>query len=405
MAILIDNLFASVILGHLWADLLNGQLGIILAYLSTPLGLSNAVIGLVITGYMVTQSVAQPVAGYLTDRIGPRWLVSGGLLWMGLFFSLAALIHGPASLVLLVIASLGSGALHPAGSSQVTLLGKVHLQGRETTAASYFFVAGQFGFFFGPLLGGPLLQRFGLPGIMPLILACLPVGAFSGWQLKSALRTHPVQREPGSSRGSLLPRPVVSGWIVAALVGVAAFQSFLSSNISTYIPKYLSDLGQPAGTYGLITALFMAGSGIGMLSGGILGDRFSRRGVITVSLLAASLPVYVIGVTGFSPWLYGMILLAGIFNGAANTSIFVTSQKMFPGSTGLASGLILAFMFSSGAVGTLLCGHLADAVGFPPVFMLTAACLLLGGFLGLALREPVPQLAESSPLQADYGKE
>jgi MFS transporter, FSR family, fosmidomycin resistance protein len=387
MSILFDELFASVAWGHFWVDLLNGALGVLLAYLSVPLGLTNWAIGAVSTGYMMLQSLFQPISGYLTDRIGPRWLIAGGVLWMGVFFGLATVAPGQGALVMLILAAIGSGSFHPAGSSQATLLGRVHLAGKEGTTASYFFVSGQGGYFFGPLVVGPLLERFGLLGILPFVLGTIPVGAFSGWQLRRAIRPQ-IERSDRKGVGSILPRPAVGGWVIASLAGTAVCQSFLSSNMSTFIPKHLADLGQSAGVYGLMAALFMGGSAIGNVTGGLLGDRFNRRVVIAGMLLGASLPLYLIGLVGASPALYVLIPLAGICNGAANTSIFVTSQRMFPGSTGLAAGLILAFMFSSGSVGTLLCGKLADVHGFPIVFWITAGMLVVGGLLALALREP-----------------
>jgi FSR family fosmidomycin resistance protein-like MFS transporter len=390
MAILIDNIFASVALSHLWVDLLNSLLAILLAYLSVPLGLTNSVIALVSTVYMVCQSLAQPVAGFLTDRIGPRWLIAGGMLWMGVCFGLAAVIPGRAALVPLILASLGSGSVHPAGSSQATLLGRSHQSNRETTTASYFFVSGQLGYFFGPLAGGPLLERFGMLGLLPVVLVSLPVAAFSSLQLRRAIRT-PVQKPVAGEKTPFFPRPAVGGWVIAALAGAAVCQSFLASNITTFIPKHLADLGQPASVYGVMAAVFTAGTVIGVLLGGICGDRFGRRGVIAAALTFACIPVYLIGAVGLSPLLYVVVFLSGICNGAANTSIFVTSQRMFPGSSGLAAGLILAFMFSSGSIGTLLCGHLADVSGFPLVFYLTAGMVLLGGLLGLALREPAAE--------------
>src|SRR3970040_1212236 len=120
--------------------------------------------------------MTQPVFGHLADRIGPRWLVAGGVLWMGFFFSLAVVTPRSLALVLLVLARLGSAAFHPAGTRQATLRGRERFAGRETTAAAYFFLFGQMGAFFGPLIGGPLLGLFGSGGLLGLTMPTLAVG-------------------------------------------------------------------------------------------------------------------------------------------------------------------------------------------------------------------------------------
>src|SRR4030067_476541 len=140
MTLLFDTLFSAVALGHLAVDILNGQRAVLLAYLSGPLGLSNAALAVVSTIYVVSAALIQPVCGLLADRIGPRWVVAGGTLWMAAFFSLAVMVPGQAALGLLVLASLGSGAFHPAGAMQATLRGRDHPAGRETTAAASFFL-------------------------------------------------------------------------------------------------------------------------------------------------------------------------------------------------------------------------------------------------------------------------
>ena len=57
-----------------------------MTYWSGPFHLTNTTIGLFSTIYVVSAALAQPVFGFFSDRIGPRWLVSGGVLWMGFWF-------------------------------------------------------------------------------------------------------------------------------------------------------------------------------------------------------------------------------------------------------------------------------------------------------------------------------
>ncbi|MCL4562223.1 MAG: MFS transporter [Chloroflexi bacterium] len=401
MTILLNKVFASIALGHLYVDILNAQRGILLAYLSVPLGLTNSLLGLVSTIYMVAAALAQPVFGYLSDRLGPRWVVAGGILWMGAFFSLGLLVQGRIALIFLILASIGSGAFHPAGSSQATLLGRTHFTGRETTAGSFFFVFGQLGYFFGPIMGGPLLDIWGPMGLMALAIFFLPVSGFAGYQFSAIVKS--IKPEVGSV-GEPAPRAILrlQPGVIAILVIAAACQSWIQQNINTFVPKYLSDMGQSASMYGFITALFMGGSALGNVLGGVLADRIGRKQVLFGSMLLGSLPLFLLARVGISGWLYLLIPVAGVFSGAAFTVIVVSSQSLVPGGMGLATGLILGFTFSSGSLGSLFSGFLADAQGFLPVFYLNAGLALLAALAVLALHGEPFRLYPNKKMEPDY---
>ena len=158
MSLLYDSLFLSVAFSHFVVDVLNGQSSVLFAYLSGPLMLSNTALGFLSIAYTVSGALMQPIFGYVTDRVGPRWVVAGGVAWMGLAYTIGILTPGRTALVFLVLASLGSGAFHPAGTMQATARGRTHFIGQETTATSYFFLFGQVGLFAGPFVAGYLLE-------------------------------------------------------------------------------------------------------------------------------------------------------------------------------------------------------------------------------------------------------
>jgi len=384
MSLLLDSLFATIALGHLAVDVLNGQRAVLLAYLSVPLGLSNTALSLVSTIYVISGAMIQPVFGHLADRIGPRWLVAGGVLWMGFFFSLAVVTPGSLALVLLVLASLGSAAFHPAGTMQATLRGRERFAGRETTAAAYFFLFGQMGAFFGPLIGGPLLGLFGSGGLLGLTMPTLAVGVNAARKITDG---RPSEAPVGAniSVRNLFKRALSVGGL--AFILLAAFQSWAQQNMFTFVPKYLSDLGQTPGVYGLAAALFMGGTALGNLLGGSLADRFGRRRVAVLTLLSASAPLALVPVVGWSAWLFLLIPLSGLLTGATHSIIVVLAQRKIPGGMALASGLILGFMFSSGALGTLLTGYLADLRGLTVVFYLSGMIALIAAGLAMKLKD------------------
>lgn len=380
MSLLFDSLFSSIALGHLMVDLLNGSRPVLLAYLSGPLGLTNANIALISTLYVWTASISQPFFGWLTDRFGPRWLAVGGLLWMMVFYILAIFLPGTRSLVFLVIAALGSGALHPAGAMQATLRGRTHYAGRETTAASFFFMFGQMGYFLGPIIAGPLLGTFGLIGLLIPAGLCLPIALNVGWQLRSTRPVRATEKEqPIQVRHSI--------WFIITLTTVAVLQAWAQQNMMTFLPKYLKDLGQTPAMYGLVAGLFMGGSALGNVLGGQLADRFGKKHVAGIMLALASIPLYLISVVGWSPWLYLLVPLSGLLTGSVHSIVVVIAQGIIKGGMALASGLIMGIMFSAGALGTLLSGPLADSRGFPLVFQMTAGLVLIASLVISQLRE------------------
>jgi len=377
MPLLFDALFSSVALSHFMVDIFNSSRPVLLTYL----GLSETQIAWISTIYIWASALTQPFFGWLSDRIGPRWLAAGGVLWMTVFFSGAVYFPGAAGLICLIIAALGSSSFHPVGTVQATLQGRNHLAGRETTAASLFFTAGQIGHFIGPIITGLILARLGLHWLLILSIVSIPIGFSLAYQLR---HNHP---HPKPTNGDNKIRLQASIGFILLLALVATLQSWSQSNIIAFVPKYLKDMGLSAVTYGNIAGLFMGGSALGNVIGGHLGDKYTKRKVAAMALLFSALPIYIISQIGWSPWLYVLIPLAGASTGSVHSIMVVLAQRIISGGMALASGLILGFIFSAGALGLLFTGPLAENYGFPTVLLLTTGLVLIASPLALMLKE------------------
>ena len=381
-----DRVLNSLISGHFIVDLLNGQRSLLFTFFSLMLGLTNSGLGILTSCYVIASAVAQPVFGFLSDRIGARRVVAGGVLGMGLFFTLAMFFPGWPAVMLLILASICSGAFHPAGASEATLAGRNRLHGREAVASSLFFLFGQMGFGIGPMIGGPIIGYLGITGLLLLSIFTLPIGLIAYRELKEMDTTRKKPAVTVSSHSdSSSSNKVVFSRALLLMVGISAFQSWSQSSITAYMPRFLADKGLTPSEYGIIVGLFTAGSAIGCMVGGELADRTSRKTVIAGSLLLSTLPLFLIAFTGLSGWLYPLMFLAGLLTGGPFSVIVVQAQKVIPGGMGLASGLTLGFIFSAGAIGTVFTGMLADTLGFIAAFYLTAIIALAGGLLGLLL--------------------
>jgi FSR family fosmidomycin resistance protein-like MFS transporter len=390
MTLLFDSLFSSIALSHLMVDVFNSSRPVLLTYL----GLSETQIALISTIYIWASALTQPFFGWISDRVGPRWLAAGGVLWMTIFFTGAIYVPGTGGLICLIIAALGSSSFHPVGTAQATLQGRNRLAGRETTAASIFFMAGQLGHFIGPVLAGLILARLGLPWLLILSVVSIPVGISVAYQLRHN------QPHPRPTHGDDKIRLQASLGFIVLLAIVATLQSWSQSNMISFFPKYLKDMGFNAATYGNIAGLFMGGSALGNVIGGYLGDRFTKGRVAATALFLAALPIYTMSQVGWTPWLYVLIPLAGACTGSVHSIMVVLAQRIISGGMALASGLILGFIFSSGALGMLLTGPIAETYGFPTVLLMTAGLVLVASPLAWMLNES--KIAQPAVLHATH---
>jgi FSR family fosmidomycin resistance protein-like MFS transporter len=366
-------------------DIFNSSRPVLLTYL----GLTETQIAWISTIYIWASALTQPLFGWLSDRVGPRWLAAGGVLWMTVFFSGAVYIPGVGGLICLIIAAFGSSSFHPVGTAQATLQGRDHLAGRETTATSLFFTAGQMGHFIGPIATGLILARLGLPAMMILSIVSIPIGLSLAYQLR-ANKPH-----PRPIQGDDKIRVQASVGFILILAIVATLQSWSQTNMISFVPKYLKDMGLSAVTYGNMAGLFMGGSALGNVIGGYFGDMYTKRKVAATALLLSAVPIFIMSQIGWSPWLYLLIPLAGATTGSVHSIMVVLAQRMISGGMALASGLILGFIFSAGALGLLITGPLAENYGFPTVLVMTTGLVLLASPLAWMLKEkpPVPQVA------------
>ncbi|MBM4425551.1 MAG: MFS transporter [Chloroflexi bacterium] len=383
--------FLAVSLCHFSVDVLNGQMGVLLAVLSAPLGLTNAHIGLIATLYSFAGAFTQPVFGWLSDRYGGRWTTAGGVLWMALFFSLFAIAPGYWPLLFLVLGSVGSAAFHPPGAAKATQEGHTHMAGKAATAASLFFLFGQGGLSFGPALGGFIVDHLDRAGVLIVTALAAPVGLFAAWALRPLGSAGGQPARPSRVDSvTVPPQPAIALFILVLLV--AGLRVWGQMAVTTFMPKFLHDQGIAPTTYGAVVALFMGGSAIGGVVGGILSDRWGRVRIIVLSFALSIIPFILLPT--LSGWaLYLIVALAGFFNGGPHSILVTMAQRALPGRGSLASGIALGFMFAAGATGAYLSGLAADHFGLARALQFNAVIATASTLAALLLatqKKPAP---------------
>ena len=369
--------FLAVLLGHFAVDLLNSQVGVLLATLSGPLALSNADIGLTATVFGLSGAAMQPVFGWLSDRRPGRWAAAGAVLAMAGVFALFLGVPGRWALGFLILASICSAAFHPAAADLGARGGGTGpaLAGQ----ASWFFLFGQVGLSLGPALSGYLIDHLGWMALYGPVVFVALIGAAGLWMIPSSKHAVAVKAASVTAPAA----PIAWSALLLAIV-IGGLRIWAQSSIGTLGPKYFHDLGLAPTVYGAIVGTFMLGIALGGVMGGWLADRLGGR-AMTVATLALSAPALFWLPDATGPMVYVLALLAGIFNGGPHSLLVVMAQRAMPGRGSLASGLALGSMFAISSAGVWLSGYLGDSVGLAAVLRGAAGLDLAAALLALAL--------------------
>ena len=378
-----DSYFVSIALNHLAVDLLNSQRSILLVYLAPSLGIQNAGIGLISLIYAMVASLSQPIFGWIADRYNLPWLSGISLVWMIVWLSFSALGLGNYVIVTLIVAALGSAAFHASGTEKATSRSQMILLGKVATGASLFFLFGQVGLAFGPALGGVLIERYGSEGILFLTFCSLPIAVFCIYKLHiNKVAFIEVQQTSSIKNENMAIEYGNKVLFIGFFALLVMFRTAPQVASMTFIPKLFFDRGYSPGAYGIVTTVFMGGTALGGLVGGYLSDIMGRWKVILWSLLASVLPMYYYPIMD-GTMLYVLVFLSGFFNGGSHAVIVVIAQSLLPGRRALASGLIMGFMFASGALGSYAIGIAADYYSLVSAMQVNGLLCLLGALIAL----------------------
>ncbi|MFE6041215.1 MFS transporter [Streptomyces sp. NPDC056452] len=310
------------------------------------------------------------------------------------------------------------------GSVGIAVVLSVFPIGVRATLSGAFIAGGSFGSVLGVSIGGAIAQEFGwrwafgAMGFFGLALAAVYGLVITEKRLGSAStsRNKPTAGERGPIRVQL-PRLFSSVSVVCAYIG-SGLQMFIAMALLAWMPSFLNRYyDMTPGEAGLGAGVFALVGGSGMVLGGIVADRLSRKAAARkwVVAIACSLGSLVLLMAGFhlptgSPQLVligaGTLVAAGTAGPAAAMVANLTPAAI--AATAFAT-LTLANSLLGLAPGPAVTGMLADSLGLlgalrviPLVALVTSVVFTIGMFsyerdlrrLGL-LPDPAPKTAES----------
>ncbi|HNX59105.1 MAG TPA: MFS transporter, partial [Spirochaetota bacterium] len=151
-----------------------------------------------------------------------------------------------------------------------------------------------------------------------------------------------------------------------------------------FLPIYLSEKGFSIGRSGNLLFLMLAAGAAGGLIGGFISDRWSRRGVLRVSLLLAAV-FFMLFLKSSGTLSFVLLGLAGACLLGSFSVTVVMAQTILPHGAATASGLMLGLGTGIGGLGVGILGHAAGVYGAGRIVMILALVPAAAGIISLTL--------------------
>ena len=401
-----SRLLWSVCIGHLTNDVFASMTPVLLTFLAAGImPMNNIQIGLAVSLAQLMGALTQPYFGIRADRSGGRWLGSFGLLFHVCMFTLAVILAAATRqywlmFFPLVLATIGSGALHPVGA----LHAAESVPQRAAFHMAIFFLMGQTGLALGPAIAGILLEQanpdllgrmgeiagiryFGIQdNITPIIMLSvlsIPAVMLMVTSIPRHHEHHAEQSKRKSERenGTKQHFPLLAFIILGVIV---LLRGLGQQGSVAFVPVLFEQKGWDAAAYGTITSSYWIASALSGLLFGRLADRFDRRKVMMLSMLFSA-PAFFLLPAYEGAFAFFLAIAAGGLSGGAHSLIVVMAQDLIPMRKGFASGAILGFIFATGAIGSLAIGIISEQIGLSMTFQIVAVMIGVAGILSLLL--------------------
>jgi MFS family permease len=381
---LITPVFARVMLANFGYFLSLGVMNPVLPrFIEGPLGASRIGVGVGVGSFTVTALLLRPWAGRFGDQRGRQVPIAVGAIVHALavagFLLATSLVH----VIALRMATGIAEALFFVGVA--TAVQDMAPDDRRGEAANLFSLSLFIGLAIGPLLGEPLLDRFGFDAVWGVAAGAAGFGAVLALTIPDTRADADVSSGPGPliHRAALRPGLILG----CAIWGLASF--------NTFVPLYALEVGLSGSRL-----VFLLNSVTIMLFrslGARLPDQLGPLRAARVSLFCTPAGLAVMGLWAAPPGLFVGAVLLACGQAMAFPALMTIAVNSAPSTErGSVMGTFTAFFDLSFGLGAMTLGGVAQAVSYNGAF-LTAMSVASIGLVILLLAPPkVPVLRRPS---------
>jgi MFS family permease len=348
-------------------------------------GASEALIGLAIGIYGLAQAVFQIPFGLLSDRIGRKPLIIGGLMIFVLGSVVAALsdsIWG----VILGRALQGSGAI---AAAVMALLSDLTREQNRTKAMAFIGVSFGVTFAIAMVLGPIITHALGLNALFWMIAILATLGILITLLVVPNTQTHVLNRESGMVKGCF-KKVIVEPKLLKLNFGIMCLHIMLMSTFVA-LPGQLEQAGFPAAQHWKIYLCTMLISFISVVPFIIYAEVKRRMKRVFVGCVALLLIAEIV-LWGSGPHFWELVLGVQLFFLAFNLMEAILpsliSKESPAGYKGTAMGIYSTSQFIGVAIGGSLGGWLDGMFDSQTVFLAGALLAMVWLLVSSTMSEP-----------------
>lgn len=348
-------------------------------------GASEALIGLAIGIYGLAQAVFQIPFGLLSDRIGRKPLIVGGLL----IFVLGSVIAACTTSIWGVIlgrALQGSGAI---AAAVMALLSDLTREQNRTKAMAFIGISFGITFAIAMVLGPIITHAFGLHALFWMIAVLAASGIIITLLVVPNAPNHVLNRESGMVKGSI-KKVLANSRLVKLNVGIMCLHILLMSSFVA-LPGEFENAGFPAEQHWKIYLITMLIAFCGVIPFIIYAEvkrQMKRVFVCCVALmLIAEIVLWGAG-NHFWTLVIGVQLFFIGFNLMEAILPSLVSKESPPGYKGTAMGLYSTSQFIGVAIGGSMGGWVYGHFDASTVFVVGAVIAAVWLLVSCTMQEP-----------------
>lgn len=346
----------------------------IVPLLATSLGADTVQVGFINGAFMLVAGALSIPSGLVSDRLGRRLPLLGGLVLLGSSSLLLFWSNSPLQIALIyLLFGFGLSAFSPTLMSYVADFTPPEVLGQ---AYGWYTMALYGGMTLGPAVGGFVASISGLRSVFlvsgSLIFAMLLVAFCFLPPIEHHGSNHRLEVMP-ALRGLMHNRPLIA-CLVATAGGCFGFGMFV-----TFMPLYIRSQGMATGAVGMVFATQALANALSRLPSGKLCDRLPDRSI----LVTGGLSLFAIAVASFCfchsvASLMAVAAVMGMSMGVAFTVVCALIAESVPRQLrGLAMGCYNTSVYAGMMICSIGMGGVIRAKGFGFGFLLTGGAVLI----------------------------